>query len=76
MRRVRATVGLATSRYPASPRLFPITLAVLNLYILPLKEALTQVTSIDGLFICNRYDDLKCYHGRIIPKVLRLQEEF
>lgn len=42
-----------------------------------LYVALSRVTSIEGLFICNRNDDLRFYHGRRIDQsILSLQEEF
>lgn len=42
-----------------------------------LYVALSRVTTIEGLFICTRNDDLRFYHGRRIDNsVLSLQEEF
>ena len=42
-----------------------------------LYVALTRVTSVEGLFICNSQDDLRFYHGRRVdPSVLSLQHEF
>ncbi len=39
--------------------------------------ALTRVTSLDGLFICNCHDNLRFYHRRRVnPSVSSLQQEF
>ncbi|XP_044589254.1 uncharacterized protein LOC123268337 [Cotesia glomerata] len=42
-----------------------------------LYVALTRVTSLEGLFICNSQDNLRFYHGRRVdPSVSSLQQEF
>ena len=42
-----------------------------------LYVALTRVTSVEGLFICNSQNDLRFYYGRRLdPSVLSLQHKF